>query len=45
MASSPITSGQIGAETIETVTDFTFLDSQITAALKLNYIGSLEEKL
>ena len=31
MASSPITSGQIDAETMETVTDFIFLVSKITA--------------
>ena len=32
MASGPITSWQIDRETIETVTDFIFLDSKITAA-------------
>ena len=31
MASGPITSWQIDAETMETVTDFLFLDSKITA--------------
>ena len=31
MASGHITSWQIGGETIETVTDFIFLDSKITA--------------
>ena len=31
MASGPITSWQINEETMETVTDFTFLDSKITA--------------
>ena len=31
MASRPITSWQIDGETIETVTDFIFLDSKITA--------------
>ena len=31
MASGPITSWQIDGETIETVTDFTFLGSKITA--------------
>ena len=31
MASSPITSWQIDGETVETVTDFSFLDSKITA--------------
>ena len=30
MASSPITSWQIDEETMETVTDFIFLDSKIT---------------
>ena len=30
MASSPITSWQIDGETVETVTDFIFLDSKIT---------------
>ena len=31
MASIPITSGQIDGETMETVTDFIFLGSKITA--------------
>ena len=31
MASSPTTSWQIDGETMETVTDFIFLDSKITA--------------
>ena len=31
MASNPITPWQIDGETMETVTDFTFLGSQITA--------------
>ena len=31
MASGPITSWQIGGETVETVTDFLFLGSKITA--------------
>ena len=31
MASGPITSWQIHGETVETVTDFTFLGSKITA--------------
>ena len=31
MASGPITSEQIDGETMETVTDFIFLDSKITA--------------
>ena len=49
MASGPITSWQIDGETIETVTDFIFLDSKITedgnAAMKLKDACSLEEKL
>ena len=35
IASSPITTWQIDEETIETVTDFIFLGSKITAAMKL----------
>ena len=35
MASGPITSWKIGGETMETVTDFIFLGSKITAAMKL----------
>ena len=31
MASSPVTSWQIDGETVETVVDFIFLDSKITA--------------
>ena len=31
MTSGPITSWQIGGETMETVTDFVFWDSKITA--------------
>ena len=34
MASSPITSWEIDEETMETVTDFIFLDSKITADMK-----------
>ena len=49
MASSPITSWQIDGETMETVTDFIFLASKITAdgaaAMKLKNACSLEEKL
>ena len=49
MASSPITSWQIDGETMETVTDFIFLGSKITAdcdcSLKLKDTCSLEEKL
>ena len=49
MASGPITSWQIDGETIETVTDF-ILGAQkwlqmVTAAMKLKYAYSLEEKL
>ena len=35
MASGPITSWQIDGETVEAVTDLIFLDSKITAAMKL----------
>ena len=47
MASSPITSCQIDGETVETVSDFIFWGSQITAdgAMKLKDAYSLEEKL
>ena len=50
MASSPITSWQINAETMETVRDFIiFLGSKLTAdvvaAMKLKDAFSLEEKL
>ena len=45
MTSSPITSWQIVGETMETVRDFIFLGSKITAAMKLKDICSLEEKL
>ena len=49
MASGPITSWQIDGETMETVTDFIFLCSKITAmvtvAMKLKDTCSLEEKL
>ena len=49
MASSPITSRQIDGETVETVADFIFLGSKITAmviaAMKLKYVYSLELKL
>ena len=48
-ASGPITSWQIDGETMETVTDFIFLGSKITAdgdaAMKLKDACSLEEKL
>ena len=49
MASGPITSWQIDGEKMETVTDFIFLGSKITAdgdlAMKLKDAYSLEEKL
>ena len=45
MASGPITSWQIDGETMEKVTDFIFLGSKITAAMKLKDACSLEEKL
>ena len=49
MASSPITSWQTDGEKMETMTDFIFLDSKITAdvtvAMKLKDACSLEEKL
>ena len=47
MASGPITSWQTDGETMETVTDFIFLNSKITADgdMKLKDIYSLEEKL
>ena len=45
MASGPITSWQIDGETMETVIDFIFLGSKITAAMKSKDACSLEEKL
>ena len=49
MASGPITSWEIDGETVETVSDFIFGGSQITAdmiaAMKLKDAYSLEEKL
>ena len=49
MASSPITSWQIGGETMETVTDFIFWAPEslqtVTAAMELKDACSLEEKL
>ena len=50
MASGPITSWQIDGETVETRTDFIFLDSKITAHGDCKYVirkdaCSLEEKL
>ena len=45
MASGSIPSWQIDGETVETVTDFIFLGSKITAAMQLKDTCSLEEKL
>ena len=46
MASGPITSWQIDGETVETVSDFIFLGSKITADGDCSHeIKSLEEKL
>ena len=45
MASSRITSWQIDGQTMETVTEFIFLGSKITTAMKLKDTCSLEEKL
>ena len=45
MASGPITSWKIDGETMETVTDFILLGSNITAGMKLKDAYSLEEKL
>ena len=49
MASGPITSWEINGETVETVLDFIFGGSKITAdgacAMKLKDAYSLEEKL
>ena len=45
MASGPIISWQIDGETMETVRDFIFMVSKITAAMKLEDACSLEEKL
>ena len=47
MASSPITSWEIDRETVETVSDFIFLQSlkMVTAAMKLKDTYSLEGKL
>ena len=47
MASGPITSWQIDGETVETVSDFLFLQSlqMVTAAMKLKDPHSLEGKL
>ena len=48
MASGPITSWQIGGEKVETMSDFIFLSSKITAvtaAMKLKDAYFLEGKL
>ena len=49
MASGPITSWEIDGETVETVSDFIFLGSKITAngdcSLEIKDACSLEEKL
>ena len=45
MASDPITSWEIDGETVETVSDFIFLGSKITAAMKLKDAYFFEEKL
>ena len=45
MASSPITSWQIDGETVETMSDFIFLGSKITADSDCSDTCSLEEKL
>ena len=44
MASGPIISWQIDRETVETLTDFIFLGSKITATMKLKDACSLEAK-
>ena len=41
MASGPITSWQIGGETLETVSDFIFLGFNVTAAMKVKESWSL----
>ena len=49
VASGPITSWQIDGETVETVSDFIFLGSKITAdgdcSHEIKMLNSLEEKL
>ena len=45
MASSPNILLQIDGEKVEAATDFIFLGSKITAAMKLKDACSLEEKL
>ena len=45
MASGPTTSWEIDGETVETMSDFIFLGSKITAVMKLKDAYSLEGKL
>ena len=49
MASGPITSWQIDGETVETVAEFIFwgskITAEVTAAMKLKDACSLEDKL
>jgi len=45
MASGPITSWEIDGETVETVSDFIFWGSKITAAMKFKDAYFLEGKL
>ena len=49
MASGPITSWEIDGETVETVSDFIFggskITAMVTAAMKLKDASPLEEKL
>ena len=45
MASGPIISWEVDGETVEAVSDFIFLGSKITAAMKLKDAYSLERKL
>ena len=45
MPSGPITSWEIDGETVETVSDFIFGGSRITAGMKLKDAYSLEGKL
>ena len=45
MEFGPIPSQQIDGKTMETVRDFIFLGSKITAAVKLKDVCPLEEKL
>ena len=44
VASGPVTSWQIEGEKVETVRDFIFLGSKVTAAVKLKDTCSLEGK-